>query len=219
MLSHNQLRGMPSGLSELQRLALLDLSHNQLSGLPAGLSRLTSLRHLLLSHNKLGALPVDLETSGLQSIEAVELNENQLTRLALSSPTLQTLQAANNRLVTIELRGCTSLRELTASHNQLQEFPAGISALPALATIDVGTNKIHVMDAQLVQACTSLTRLDASCNELRDLPPELGTLKLTKLTLHGNPLRTPPSSVLNGPTPKVCAVTKSLHGLVTGNGM
>uniref|UniRef100_A0A7S3EQ32 Uncharacterized protein n=1 Tax=Haptolina ericina TaxID=156174 RepID=A0A7S3EQ32_9EUKA len=70
------------------------------------------------------------------------------------------------------------------------------------------------IDAAVVQSCPSLTRIDVSCNDLRELPPELGLLKLAKLTIHGNPLRTLPSSLLNGATPKLL---EHLRGkIVTG---
>ncbi|KAL1496877.1 hypothetical protein AB1Y20_014459 [Prymnesium parvum] len=202
-VSHNQLDSLPGSITEMCRLAVLDVSHNRLASLPDGLAALAALRQLHASHNRLASLPAATEAPSLPSLEHATLNDNLLPRLRLASPALQSLQVAKNRLASLELEGCVALRELAASHNLLAELPPSLARLPALATLDVGANRIRAFPAAVVRACVSLTRLDASCNELSSLPAELGLLALTKLTLHGNPLRTLPSSVLNGPTPKL----------------
>ena len=154
---HNRLRSVPSSLGELRDLVELDLSHNKLAALPPGLSGLASLKKLALNANSLVALPDDLLGAPPPLVD-VDLSENQLQALRLPLPTAHTINLAKNRLVQLHLAGCDALQELVAPYNALPALPTGLPSLPSLATIDLGQNKLVVLDE--LANCRALTRVE-----------------------------------------------------------
>ena len=208
---HNALGTLPPSVSGLRDLVELDISHNALASLPAGLCGLVSLRKLNLSSNALDAFPADFVRSPPPNLVELLASANRLRgELALASASLTTLNLAKNKLGSLDVRECKALAELVASFNALATLP-DVSPLASLATIDLSNNRIssgllHLCGGGSPFRCGgSLTRVDLSCNELSEIPPQLGHLPLTVLALSGNPLRSLPSSVLTGPTPRLLA--------------
>lgn len=71
---HNNLTSLPSALSTLAHLILLDASGNKLASIPPELGMLTSLRELLLFDNQLTTLPPELGTLHQLDILGIEGN-------------------------------------------------------------------------------------------------------------------------------------------------
>ena len=127
-LASNNLQGeIPTQLSSLAMLQLLELGSNELSGtIPPDLSSLTNLQALNLGNNDLeGGIPTQL--SALVNLQALHLDRNQLTGgipTQLSAlVNLVELELADNDLsgqIPTELgTSLTNLRSLKLSGNQL----------------------------------------------------------------------------------------------------
>ena len=164
----NQLTTLPPTLGGLRDLVELDLSRNRLGRLPRGLSGLASLKKLDMSANCLVELPDDLLASP-PPLTDLDLSENQLHALSLCLPAALKLNLAKNRLTALGLEGCGSVQEVVAPYNALSTLPTGLPALPALATIDLGANKLVRIDelvrssAARARLCTRRTTHRATC--------------------------------------------------------
>nr|XP_023398120.1 p53-induced death domain-containing protein 1 isoform X3 [Loxodonta africana] len=123
------LTSLPDGLSNLARLAHLDLSFNSLEALPACVPQLRGLDALLLSHNCLLELPEAL--GALPS----------LTFLAVTHNCLQTLPTA--------LGALSTLRRLDLSENLLDTLPPEIGGLSSLAELNLASNRLQSLPASL----------------------------------------------------------------------
>ncbi|KAI9599184.1 Endonuclease/exonuclease/phosphatase [Syncephalis fuscata] len=75
-VNHNQLGYLPSSISQLRTLRLLDASGNKLTSLPSELGLLVELRELLLFDNLLTELPPELGT--LYQLETLGLEGNPI---------------------------------------------------------------------------------------------------------------------------------------------
>jgi len=143
-LNDNQLIGsIPTALGELSNLVYFKLSANQLTGvIPDELGKLTKLDTLGLNDNKLsGDIPSEL--GNLSKLAELYLGGNQLS---------DTIPA--------ELGNLDKLTQLYLDNNQLcGEVPTSFSAtnLPALTTLDLGTNYLSVSDANVLTFLNTLT--------------------------------------------------------------
>lgn len=107
-LDNNLLTSLPPGLCSLTQLETLSVRSNALTHLPDSLHRLSSLRCLAASSNRLRALPRDFGAQatddcarGLEALEDVQLNGNELTTLPAAMRTLRALRRinlSNNRI-------------------------------------------------------------------------------------------------------------------------
>jgi Leucine-rich repeat (LRR) protein len=126
--SNNQLQQVPSGISALQALRMLDLSDNPAlcPALPDNVASLPSLATLNCSNCGLQVLPDALGGAQQPKLSALSVSGNALTSLPSGlacAGALVVLKASNNKLAELPgrlLKGWTALKELDLSHNQLQ---------------------------------------------------------------------------------------------------
>ncbi|XP_064143603.1 p53-induced death domain-containing protein 1 isoform X4 [Loxodonta africana] len=182
------LTSLPDGLSNLARLAHLDLSFNSLEALPACVPQLRGLDALLLSHNCLLELPEALGALPSLTFLAVTHNCLQTLPTALGAlSTLRRLDLSENLLDTLppEIGGLSSLAELNLASNRLQSLPASLAGLRSLRLLFLYSNLLTSVPAGLIHL-PLLARLDLRGNQLRDVPPEF--LDAPFVRLQGNPL-------------------------------
>lgn len=130
-LQSNQLTGLPIEIGEMKNLQTLLLSHNQISEIPKGLSFLTKLIEIDISFNNVTEIPFPL--SSLQSLQTFSATENQLKQLDLGdipSQQLTTVYLGNNELLSIPqgIERCTGLSKLHLQHNRIISLPDFLSA-------------------------------------------------------------------------------------------
>jgi len=149
-LSHNALTKLHGELlNRQQSLQILNLQHNQLSKIEQGaLSSLLNLHILLLSHNQLTSLPASSLVS-LASLSSLSLDHNKLPSLPAGLFT-----------------GAPHLQDLALNNNQLGEVPADVATLTRLRTLDLGENRIQVVEGRQLEPLTSLYGLRLAGNKL-----------------------------------------------------
>ncbi|KAF2086633.1 L domain-like protein [Saccharata proteae CBS 121410] len=159
-LAENNLEGeLPSSISHLENLEVLDLHGNKISSLPVSVHALASLRICNLTGNR-------LESAQLEAFEKTPLVE---------------LYLANNKLAGTFFtgeEGFTRLQLLDLSGNSLTAFSDGDVALPALCNLNISQNRISSLPD--ISTWTSLLSLQAGENKLSELPPGFSTLKSLK---------------------------------------
>ena len=138
---HNEIKSanVPSDLSKLEDLAVLDLSHNQLNEVPNNLEEVKSILVLNLGHNSITSIPnhlfinlTDLVFLDL-SCNKLEMLPPQLRRLVH----LKTLILNDNPLLHAQLRQLLALSSLETLHlkntqRTLGNIPQGLENLPSL---------------------------------------------------------------------------------------
>jgi Leucine-rich repeat (LRR) protein len=175
-LSKNQLRNLPAGIGQLQRLESLNLEDNKLNTIPAELGNLQSLQILNLGNNELSLLPTEI--GNLQNLQSLDLSVNQLSNLPA------------------EIGQLKNLSLLDLSVNQLSNLPAEIGQLKNLSSLGLSVNQLSNLPAEIGNL-QNLQSLDLSGNQLSSLPAEIGNLQnLQSLDLSGNQFYSLPIDVL-----------------------
>ncbi|XP_029689044.1 extracellular matrix protein 2 [Takifugu rubripes] len=215
-LSKNSLNDESFGSNSLSSLTLLkklDLDSNRLSGVPA-LS--PSVEVLKMNDNKIGTLSphcftglvnlLNLELVGnalhestvsplafrpAEKLLSLHVDKNHFTSIPLGLPrSLQTLKMSGNMIdrVTEEaLKGCSHLKLLDLSHNQLhdQSVPASTwSHLKSLEALDLSSNQFTSVPTNLPRRLRKLTLrhndiLHVPAFSFRHLRPGLQSLQLS----------------------------------------
>ncbi|CEM39805.1 unnamed protein product [Vitrella brassicaformis CCMP3155] len=137
---------IPECLGDLANLTTLDLSGNELTGrIPATLGKLQSLWSLKLANNQLkDSIPSSL--GNLTALEELDLRGNHLDGAVppLTNLTnLRYLDVSANKLE--EFDGelpAGELREVSASHNSLKEFPRSWRSLGSVQHLKLDHNRI-----------------------------------------------------------------------------
>jgi Leucine-rich repeat (LRR) protein len=199
----NQLTGsIPSEISNLNNLWVLNLSSNKLTGrIPNEITKIicvSTLRELYLQNNQLtGIIPQFL--GDLKELTTIDLSSNQLTgpippRLD-SLPLLDSLQLNSNRLtgpIPATLGSLPKLRFFSVANNQLSDtIPASFGNDTALVSLSFGNN--GTLKGTIPTTLGNLKNLelfDASSNQLTGiLPASLSNAtKLRILLLNNNKL-------------------------------
>ncbi|PVU92120.1 hypothetical protein BB561_004030 [Smittium simulii] len=96
-INHNQLTFLPSSISKLKNLEVLDASGNQITSIPSQIGLCCKLKELLLFDNRITELPFELGT--LYQLETLGLEGNPT-----SEPTRSLLQKKGTRVVIEYLR-------------------------------------------------------------------------------------------------------------------
>ncbi|KAH9741214.1 protein kinase domain-containing protein [Citrus sinensis] len=173
-LSSNRLRGtIPSQIGNLRNLVHLNVSDNVLTGsVPSTLGRLTNLNYMSLSRNMLGGL-LPQEIGNLKNLIELDVGDNSLI-----GP------------IPLTLSRLTSLKILILAQNQLSGLPQEIGNLKNLMLLDVGNNDIIGPIPSTLGLFSDLSYLDLSCNQFNSsIPNELTRLtQLFHLDLSSNKL-------------------------------
>ncbi len=186
-LYNNGLTGtIPSELSELNYLRLLELTTNSITGeIPPELGNLTNLEELSLGSNELtGEIPVELTT--LPELRVLSLGGNELSgnippELGNLS-TLRVLSLGANELsgnIPPELGNLSLLTELSLFGNELTgEIPPELGNLTNLTQwLALSNNKLTGEIPPELGNLTNLIHLSLFTNWLTgEIPPELGNL-------------------------------------------
>jgi len=191
--SGNLLSGELDGdfLSRFQTLRILDLSFNKLEGtLPDAFSTLSKIQDLNLAGNSFtGVLPPSM--SALTNLRQLKLYSNQLsgdlpTYLSRMDKMLE-LNLSQNRITgSFEpLTGCTRLKKITLSHNQLSApLTENLSALRCLELLYLDHNEIKGTIPPQICELSALKYINISNNQLEGrLPDDFGDLLGLKVCL------------------------------------
>ncbi|KAI3935887.1 hypothetical protein MKX01_004614 [Papaver californicum] len=217
-LGENRISGkIPTTISLLSNLALLNLSYNSISGeIPPEVGNLKNLQELILAGNKIsGGIPPLL--GDLNKLNELDLHGNELVgALPNSLGSLQRLNSmdlSRNKLngsipgqVLSGLSGLSSI--LNLSTNSLSgPLPQEIQNLKNLVTIDLSHNKLSGSIPNSIEGCRSLQKLFMSSNSFSGhIPSTLANvLGLETLDLSSNQL--------SGPIPNNLEKLQALHFL------
>jgi hypothetical protein len=223
-LEGNNLRGtLPSELSLLKSLSVLDVSSNSISGtLPSQFGRLTSLAQLLLGINNIsGSIPS--EVGLLSKLQALDLQRNKLvgpfpSELGMLTE-LQVLKAGDNflegKLPSNELSQLTKLIWFEMSPNLFYfNGPLPLWHLSSLTHISAAElNITGSIPASQLALMTDLIELHLDSNSITGtLPTELGLLT-------GLILLSVTSNRLTGTIPSSLGACSKLQSLYVGDNL
>ena len=147
---------------------------------PASLDGLESLRLLSLSQNKLEHLPERL-LEPVPNLRKLLLGGkgpvegNLLAELPAEvfgyTPDLTLLDVSENQLQRCNFRHLAKLKTLDLQSNRISQLPADVfEELTALKELDLRDNELSVLPEKLFQNLTALKTLRLSSNELSELP-------------------------------------------------
>ncbi|XP_039000494.1 putative receptor-like protein kinase At3g47110 [Hibiscus syriacus] len=190
---------IPSSISQLSGLTLLDLSYNSISGeIPPEIGKLVELQVLNLARNQIsGRIPRNL--GDLQQLNQIDLSGNQLVGQIPSSfqnfQKLLSMDLSHNRLngsIPKEILNIPSLSTvLNLSKNSLNgPIPEEIGLLKSVVAIDLSMNHLSGNIPSSIKDCMSLEKLYMAENKLSGpIPGEIGEVKaLEVLDLSSNQL-------------------------------
>ncbi|KAK4428378.1 putative LRR receptor-like serine/threonine-protein kinase [Sesamum alatum] len=221
------LSSIPTQLSSLSSLQLLNLSSTNISGsIPPSFASFSQLRLLDLSSNSLSG-PIPSELGKLTALEFLFLNSNKLTGLIpqqfanLSS--LQVLCLQDNLLngsIPMQLGSLASLQQLRIGGNPYLtgEIPPQLGLLANLTTFGAAATGLSGVIPPTFGHLINLQTLALYDTEVfGSIPPELGSCsELRNLYLHMNKLTGPIPSQL-GKLQKLTSMLlwgNSLSGLI-----
>jgi len=199
-LSFNNLIGsLPSSLSNLAELGVLDLTGNKLSGsIPTSFGNLVKLSTLALGANQLsGSIPNSL--ANLVNLQSLELFGNQLSGSIPFSfgnlINLSTLQLGANQLsgsIPSSLGNCTYLGNLGLYNNQFSgSIPSSLGKLTNFTYLLLSYNQLSGSIPSSFGNLVNLSSLQLNGNQLSgSIPSSLGNIvaRLDYLDLSHNQL-------------------------------
>ena len=161
-LHHNLFSHIPASIDlTSSSLAALNLSHNKLTSTTyiSSSFSLPSLKSLDLSSNSISSLTPLLTLLSAPSLSVLNISYNKLTSLPIlrtTYPVLNTLYAANNNLVEINVETVRGLEVLDVSGNSIGHLDPrlGLLAEEGLRTLAVGANVFRVPRRDVVEKGT-----------------------------------------------------------------
>jgi len=177
-LSENCLVTLPTGIRKLRKLVVLNASSNRITDIPDGIGSMAALREVRLDFNRLEDLPAGI--CRLKNLETLSIGSNLLSELPAGLAKLENLQV------------------LSVEKNEIHRLPPGIGFL-ALRHLKASHNRLEKLERNLLlpNLHDSIETLQVSNNNLLELPAIFdGCPRLRLLTIDYNPMRSPPSELL-----------------------
>ncbi len=143
LLAHNQIEAIPTFITSLQRLTMLDVSHNALQTLPRTLGKCANLGTLMVEGNKITSPP----------------------------PVILGMGTASVILYLQQLCDAETNARITLSQLNLTVIPMEIAELRRVTTVDMSKNQLTTI--RPLNALTRLTSLNMSSNRLTDVDDDL----------------------------------------------
>jgi Leucine-rich repeat (LRR) protein len=169
-LSSNAFIAIPSTLSAIPFLTVLDLSKNRIAEVLTSPLTLLRLKDLRLSSNNLTSL--DQLTTHLlaPALTSLDISNNRLAStlpvLRTSFPALASLLASDNQFSDVPAVPLAGLTVVNLSNNSIERLDARIGLLTGLKSLNVEGNKFRVPSYHVLQRGT-----DAVLGWLRDRIP------------------------------------------------
>lgn len=152
-LQENKLESLPASLGGIPRLHVLNVGSNRLSELPFQALKGCQLHELTASNNMLKGTLFSSDVERLDSLHLLDIRNNHISIFsegAILLPTLQQLFATNNEISSFPpVEGWEELLVFTVDHNRLEALPEGIVDLHRLRTLDFSANNIKSLDPHL----------------------------------------------------------------------
>eukprot|EP00934_Nitzschia_sp_Nitz4_P000857 Nitzschia sp. Nitz4//scaffold180_size44305//2689//4167//NITZ4_007232-RA/size44305-processed-gene-0.8-mRNA-1//1//CDS//3329539446//857//frame0 len=128
---------------------------------------------------------------GLTQLRVLEFYDNQIQELASlegPGPNLITLDMSYNSIRDMSpVATCVHLQELYLANNKLKAI-SGLSALKHLRKVDLGANRIRVMDAEQLAGLENLEELWLGKNKIEEITGLETLTKLRRLDVQSNRL-------------------------------
>ncbi len=189
LYGNHLLKRLPSEISRLKNLKILDLQECPLGSLPPEIGHLNQLEELNVRNNHIETLPP--EFIHLENLTYLDLKDNYLHLFPIEICKLKKLRylyLSNNQLKAIPpaIKQLKSLRQLDLNHNQLAEIPPEIGQLEWLFSLDLRNNQLRNLPSEIGQL-EDLTQLDLRHNHLQNLPDCLANMYVKDIYVAGNP--------------------------------
>jgi Leucine-rich repeat (LRR) protein len=199
---HNFIEKLPSEMKRCKNLEKLYIDHNRLTKLPTFVYTHLPINVLGATHNKLDSscIPESLPVGSASRLQALTLDHNSLGKLSGAIEVFGQLKMLSLNFNALggmppELGSVTALTDLQFDGNEVEELPVSMQNLTNLVRLKFNDNKV-VYIPDWIGKFTKLQQLSAGNNRLQFIPYPITALKLSILTLDGNPLTAVETGVL-----------------------
>lgn len=154
-LQKNAFSTIPTVLSELSHVTVLDLSKNHIEVTLSASIELPTLRELRLMGNRINSLHALTSYLSANNLHTLDVSNNRLSGslpiLHNSFPALSTLLASDNSISEVSAEALAKLKVVNLSNNDIERLEPRIGLLnETLTALEVGGNKFRVPNYQVL---------------------------------------------------------------------
>lgn len=145
MISHSNIKSIPSNICELKSLETLDFSHNKLTKINDTIACLTRLKYLGLRSNK-SLKKLSKEIGNLRNLQLLDISACSIDSIPNTIGQCLELKALHANAGKLEyvpnsIGNCQKMINLNIGHNRISNLPNGIGRLKNLGMLSVSYNR------------------------------------------------------------------------------